>query len=1104
MRRLAALLGIVFSTSAMAAESAVDYVHDIKPLFAERCYACHSSLKRKSGLRLDAGQFIHKGGKAGPAVVPGKPDESPLVQAVIGANDMERMPPEGSPLTAEQIAMLRKWIESGAKYPADEQIPPDPSEHWAFKAPQRPAVPAVKNAAWVRTPVDAFIAREHEKHGLVPKPESDKGTLLRRVYLDLIGLPPTREQLQAFLSDTSPDAYEKVVDQLLASPRYGERWGRHWMDIWRYSDWAGFGMEVRESQPHIWRWRDWIIESLNEDKPYDRMLQEMLAADEIAPEDQKMMRANGYLARHYNRFNRNGWLDNVVEHTGKAFLGMTFNCARCHDHKFDPVAQKEYYQLRAIFEPYNVRIDRVPGQRDTTKDGFTRVFDANDKTQTFLFIRGNDATPDKEPLAPGLPKILGGSLEIKPVNLPPAVCYPDLRSFVVDEDRAAMKADCEKARSEVTKAEAAFASARSAFEKNSKEPPPSNDDLVAAIKGAPFLHDDFSAANDKWQRGAGQWEYKDGKLIQSRLGLAEHAITSNADHPQDFTLRMKFKITGGTTYYSIGFNFDWTAESQNTVYLSAHAPGPKAQVSFRNGNNHSYPPAGAVAQPIRAGQEYTLRVDARDKLLNVYVDEKLVLVYTLPHARKPGRLMLWTFDSTGEFYDLQCDALAPAAKLADSVGQQTAKVSASPAEALRQAEENVPVVKTKLSLAEAECALFDARVAFEQSKLAAPQAEETKQFDKKAQEAQKAVAILKAELELQQAEIALANAKAKPEAAKKIEEAEKRAAQLKKGVEEARAAPEKPSAPLGAGPVPASSTGRRLALAQWIAAKSNPLTARVAINHIWLRHFGEALVPSVFDFGIHGKKPSHPELLDWLSCELMDRGWSMKSIHRLLVTSATYRMQSTTREDSEADRKADADNVYLWRANTRRMEGEIVRDSVLHISGKLDLTMGGVEIDHMAALSSNRRSIYFRHASEKQALFLELFDAASTTECYRRNESVVPQQALALANSPLTLAQSRVLAAELSTVAGRGDGAPARFITLAFEQVLTRAPSAEEQAACAEFLRSQTALFGDAAAQKKFDSGDAASVKPSTDPAQRARENLVHVLFNHNDFVTIR
>jgi hypothetical protein len=1102
MRSFAILLGFVLSISAMAAESAVDYVRDLKPLLSERCYACHGSLKRKSGLRLDAGQFIHKGGKAGPAVVLGKPDDSPLIQAVTGANDMERMPPEGSPLTAEQIAMLRKWIESGAKYPSDEQIPPDPSEHWAFKVPQRPGVPAVKNTAWVRTPVDAFISREHEKLGLIPKAEADKGTLLRRVYLDLIGLPPTREQLQAFLADTSPDAYEKVVDQLLASPRYGERWGRHWMDIWRYSDWAGFGMEVRESQPHIWRWRDWIIESLNEDKPYDRMLQEMLAADEIAPEDQKMMRANGYLARHYNRFNRNGWMDNVVEHTGKAFLGMTFNCARCHDHKFDPVAQKEYYQLRAFFESYNVRIDRVPGQRDTTKDGFTRVFDADEKKQTFLFLRGNDATPDKEPLAPGVPKILGGSVEIKPVALPPAVCYPDLRSFVIAEDRAALKTDCDRALSEVTKAEAAFASAKAAYEKNSKETPESKAEAAAAnIRGTPFLHDDFSAANDKWQRGAGQWEYKDGKLIQSRLGMASHEITSNADHPQDFSLRMKFKITGGTTYYSIGFNFDSTAESANTVYLSAHPPGPKAQVSWRIGNNHSYPQAGAVAQPIRTGQEYNLRVDARDKLLNVYVDEKLVLVYTLPHARKTGRLVLWTFDSTGEFYDMQCDALAAEAKLAETVALQAVKVNANPAEALRMAEENVPVAKIKLKLAEAECAFFDARVAFEQNKLTALAAEETKQFDKKAQEAQKAVAIVKAELELQQAEKALADAKAKPEAAKKIEEAEKKTATQKKAVAEARAAPEKPSTPLGAGPVPTNSTGRRLALAQWIAAKSNPLTARVAINHIWLRHFGEALVPTVFDFGLHGKKPSHPELLDWLSCELMDRGWSMKAIHRLLVTSATYRMQSTTREDSDADRKADADNVYLWRANTRRMEGEIVRDSVLHISGKLDLTMGGVEIDHMAALSSNRRSIYFRHASEKQALFLELFDAASTTECYRRNESVVPQQALALANSPLTLAQSRLLAAELGKIAGKDDS---KFTTLAFEQVLSRAPSPEESAACAEFLRTQTAVFGDAAAQKKFESGDAASVKPSADAAQRARENLVHVLFNHNDFVTIR
>ncbi|HYG78207.1 MAG TPA: PSD1 and planctomycete cytochrome C domain-containing protein [Planctomycetota bacterium] len=1104
LRRSLLILGVITSASLLASD--VDYVKEIKPLFAERCYACHGTLQKKSGLRLDAGTLMLKGGNAGPAVIPGRADDSPLIHAVTGTHDMEIMPPEGSPLKEEEVAMLRRWINSGAKFPSDEKIPPDPSEHWAFKVPVRPAVPQVKNSSWVRNPVDAFVAREHERLKLAHKPEANAATLLRRVYLDLIGLPPTREQLSAFLKDSSSNAYEKVVDELLASPRYGERWGRHWMDVWRYSDWAGFGMEVRYSQPHIWRWRDWIIESLNEDKPYDRMIHEMLAADELSPDDLKALRATGYLARHYHRFNRNVWMDNVVEHTGKAFLGLTFNCAKCHDHKFDPILQKEYYQFRAFFEPYNVRIDRVPGQRDTTKDGFTRIFDANADAKTFLFHRGNDAEPDKDPLSAIPPKILGSSIEIKPVTLPLAVRYPDLRPFVIAEDQAALKNECEKAKSEITKAETALAAAQAAFDKSKEEKPAPPETPVAAA-GPVFLHDEFDMAKPElWTRGAGQWEYKEGRLAQTQLGLAEHAVTSNADHPQDFSLRVKFKITGGTTYYSTGFHFDTNADSENSVYLSAHAPSPKAQISWRSGNNRNYPPAGATALPIRANQEYTLQVLVREQLMNVYVDEKLVLVYTLTRPRKAGRLVLWTYDATAEFSEINVHTLPTQVKLAEALDSKAAsKSAASPAETLRKAQDAVPLARAKLAHAEAELASYAARLAAEQARFSEPPAPpaDIESLAKKAKEMQIAAMVAKAEVDVLQAEQALAAAKAGGEKAKKIEEAEKTLAAKKKSVDDARAY-SKPYSPIGAGPQPATSTGRRLALARWLTAKTNPLTARVAINHMWLRHFGEALVPSVFDFGLHGRKPANQDLLDWLACELTDRGWSMKAIHKLIVMSSTYRLQSTTRDDNEANRRIDPDNAYLWRANARRMEGEMVRDSILYLAGSLDLTTGGAEIDHMAGLTSNRRSLYFRHANEKQVLFLELFDAANPNECYRRNESIVPQQALALANSPLSMAQSRILAEKLTSLAGSGADAASRFITLACESILCRPPSSEEKEACAEFLSSQTKLFSDASALKRFDSGDAVTVKPSRDPQQRARENLVHVLFNHNDFVTIR
>ncbi len=360
---------------------AVDYTRDIKPVLSKRCYACHGALQQKAGLRLDTASLMKKGGDSGAAVEPGSSGDSLIIDAITGAQGW-RMPPEseGAPLSADEIARIKAWIVQGAKSPADEVPQPDPRRHWSFQRLIRPKVPSAgelgDRAGWVRNPIDALLAVEHHKHGLKPRPAADPGTLVRRVCLDLTGLVPSPELVRAFAADPSDRAYEALVDRLLASPEYGERWGRHWMDVWRYSDWDGFGAEIRESQPHIWRWRDWIVESLNRDVPYDRMIVCMLAADETDPCDAAALRATGFLARNWYKFNRNVWLEDTVEHTAKAFLGLTLNCAKCHDHKYDPISQTDYYAFRAFFEPYTVRTDPVPGEPDLTKAGLVRVFDA--------------------------------------------------------------------------------------------------------------------------------------------------------------------------------------------------------------------------------------------------------------------------------------------------------------------------------------------------------------------------------------------------------------------------------------------------------------------------------------------------------------------------------------------------------------------------------------------------------------------------------------------------------------------------------------------------------------------------------------------------------
>lgn len=1109
-----ALLGtFAVSASAFADEDAIDYVQDIKPILARRCYSCHGALQQKNGLRVDTAKLAIKGGSAGEAIVPGKVDDSLLIDAVTGAEGVKKMPPEGDPLTEEQIAKLKKWIAQGAKHPAEEKVPEDPAKHWSYQVPVRPAVPAAKNSAWVRNPIDAFVAAEHEKRGLKPAPEAAKYLLLRRVYIDLIGLPPTRAELQAFLADQSPDAYEKVVDKLLASPHYGERWGRHWMDVWRYSDWDGYGAEVRESQPHIWRWRDWIIESVNADKPYDRMIVEMLAGDEVAPDDPNTIRATGFLVRNWYKFSRNVWLDFSIEHTAKGFLGVTMNCARCHDHMYDPIAQDDYYQFRAFFEPHTIRTDRVPGQMDTTKDGLARIFDQDAAAPTYLFARGNDKDPVKDkPLAPGLPTVFvkGGTLKVDPVALSPNSYYPGSRPHEQEEVITQAKAELTKAESGLKGAQAKLMAVKQ-----------QHADLLAAKptetekKPAPVVvfSDDFSAAKPEiWTMGEGQWEYKDGRLLQKDPRDALTQVLSVKTHPADFVGKFKFKTTGGDVYKSVGLSFDASEDKDLWgVYLS----GVNKLAIFRRVNGQDqYFNDGIKDLTVELNREYELQVAVRGSLMNISVDGKLQMVYKLPgERRKEGRFACWTYDATAEFLRASVEELPANVPLYEKMGDAPVAVTAADLEKqIRQAEGAAALAEKVLATAQQAFVWTENRVAADKANYAVPPGANAKELSLAAGTSERVHAFRLAEQKLLEAEQKLAAAREalKPDdekLKKAVTDAEAALTAATKARDDAQAGSTQPTdAYTRFGPMyPTSSTGRRLALARWIADRNNPLTARVAVNHIWLRHFGSALVPTVFDFGLNGKKPTHPELLDWLAAELMDGGWKMRSVHRLIVTSAAYR-QASTNAAGDSNKAADPDNLFLWRANVRRMEAEAVRDSTLHIAGSLDKTMHGPEIDQNAGMTNSRRSIYFRNSKEKKMTFMEVFDRPNVVECYRRSESIVPQQALAMANSPLALAQSRVLAGKLSKAVGE-EARPetvSAFITTAFEEILSRGPTSDERAECEKFIADQTQRFGDAKSLTAFTAGTPVPVAPSANPHLRARENLVHVLFNHNDFLTVR
>ena len=514
---------------AFFSEETVDYQKQVRHVLQDRCISCHGALRQEGGLRLDTAAAAIKGGDSGAAIQPGKAAESAMLDRIAAKDLSVRMPPEGEPLKPEEISAIRLWIEQGANAPADEVPESDPRDHWAFRTPVRPTVPVAQNPEWAVNPIDGFVAAMHQEKGVTAQPAADRYTWLRRVTVDLTGLPPTYSELDAFLNDQSPDAWETIVDRLLASPQYGERWGRHWMDIWRYSDWWGLGAEVRNSQKHIWHWRDWIIESHNADKPYDQMLREMLAADELYPNDLQTLRASGFLARQYFKFNRTSWLDETVEHVSKSMLGLTFNCAKCHDHKYDPFSQREYYQVRAIFEPYQIRTDAVVGEMDFEKNGIPRAFDCNLDAPTYVHRRGDDRNPDLEnPVTAKVPAFLElGEFSVSPVSLPAEAWQTGLRAHVLDTLVKISEKRIQDARLAL---EAAVWKLEEAEKRALQKP---DDAETTDVETQVLVQDNFAAEiPDRWEQRGGKWSYANQKLLQSQTGTARAALRLKQQHRQ--------------------------------------------------------------------------------------------------------------------------------------------------------------------------------------------------------------------------------------------------------------------------------------------------------------------------------------------------------------------------------------------------------------------------------------------------------------------------------------------------------------------------------------------------------------------------------------------
>lgn len=830
----ALLLGSPVAHGADAArDQARFFEREVRPLLAKNCYSCHGPKKQKGGLRLDSRETVLRGGESGPAAVPGKPGESPLIEAINYAG--LEMPPSGK-LADSKITVLTRWVRLGLPWPAgtkpepaakvDESASPvagvptrtkagiDAADHafWSFQ-PLRDA-PAPEPRAdrradveswldWPRTTVDRFILKTMLDHGLVPSAKADRRTLIRRLTFDLTGLPPTIEEIDDFVADPNPDAYERLVDRLLASPRYGERWARHWLDQVRYADSDGHRQDAY--RPDAWRYRDYVVRSFNTDTPYDRFVAEQLAGDEIDPDDPDLRVAAGYLrlgTYEYNQRNVRGqWADilnDVTDVTGEVFLGLSIGCARCHDHKFDPILQKDYYRLQAFFTPLLPRDDLDLSTRES-------------------------------------------------------------------------RADYEKALAAWEQATAALRDELARIEKPHRD--------AAARHAIAIFPDDVRPIFAKP-------ESRRTPLERQLFELAYRQVAYEHDH---LTVKGPDKAR-------------WEAVRKELKRFDSLKPTPPASVM-------TVTDVGPTAPPT-----------------------------LIPGGRKP-----------------------------------------------------VSIEPGFLSV------LDPSPAAIEKS----------------------------------------------------------------------------PAAP--------RSTGRRLTLARWIGRPDNTLSTRVVVNRIWQYHFGTGIVATSSDFGRLGEAPSHPELLDHLALGFVEGGWSIKAMHRAIVTSSVYRQSSVPVSSSSA--LIDPANRWLSHFPARRLDAEEIRDSALSVSGDLDPILGGPS----PARSSSRRSIDSRMIRNAPDPVLTAFDAPDgSVPISLRITTTTPTQALLLLNGEWTLARSQAMAGRLERLVPGVANRPAR-IGAAYRLAFGREPEPDEIHDAVEFLDRQEVLAGKSAAKS----------------AHEALADLCHSLLNSNEFLYV-
>lgn len=961
---------------------AIDFQRDIAPIFANHCAECHGRKNQKAGLRLDARADALRGGDSGKVIQPGKAKESLLFQLVTQTDPFDPdavMPPKGDRLSDKQIELLRRWINDGANWPDDGDDKPArlTSDHWAYQPVRKPKPPDVRDEDWPRNAIDRFVLARLEARGLSPAPPAERATLIRRLSFDLIGLPPTPDEVDAFVRDESPDAYEKLIDRLLASPHYGERWARHWLDVARFTESQGF--ERDKLRDNAWHYRDYVIRSFNADKPYDQFVKEQIAGDAMQPVTSDGIVATSLLvcgswdevgANQQSKTGkavvREEELEGLIGVVSQTFLGTTINCARCHAHKFDPVPQRDYYRFKSVFE--GVR----HGERSIASAGEVAERDRRAKE-------------------------LNGGIAAAREEL--AALERDAREKALAKQEAAR--DEKQDAAAVGKAVGPSPIARWSFDTGG-----ANDvvgdmhgslhggaairegKLVLDGKGAflrtkPLAKDIHAKTLEGWltlptldQGGGGAitLETGDGRTFDS-IVFAERqprkwvAGSNNFARTRDLNAQPETAKPGELVHMAITYAADGTV----TVY--------------RNGESYGQPYKTAAPPTYRTGDARVLlgmrHTGGGRAFLNAAIERASLYDRALSADEVKA-----SFASHGSYVSRDAMLAAMTHAQRDKHAALTKQITA-----LRREIELLPTFGKSY---------VGTRTQPPPTKLLT-RGDVTKPADVIAPGAMSVITQPSPDFDL---------------------------------------------------PPDAPEAKRRLALAEWIADPRHPLTARVMANRVWHYHFGRGIVATPNDFGAQGASPTHPQLLDHLAAAFVERGWSIKELHKLIVTSATYRQSS--RFDSRAA-SIDADNTLLWRFEPRRVEGEAVRDAMLAVSGQLNRKSGGpsfrpfdvfVDNTHFYLLKDdgrpefNRLTIYRMHVNSGKDPMLEALDCPDpAVKTPRRRVTVTPLSALSLMNNAFVQRQAKHFAERVKTEAG-GDFGDA--VSLAYRYALNRSPTDDE------------------------------------------------------------